>query len=179
MVLRIRRPRSLKGNRSKNPARSKGDLCLPDFYRARAAVLTTLSSPNVRLCYRFPIDDFIRWHCSNRRLGSTDSPFLATGWSWSPAASLRSPSARARLRVTPPVAPETDPGCGRQRGLRRSDRCRPLMPLPHTRDARKRKPDHPSLRSGRAVGSAWPAQSAALKSTFVFNRSYNQLLCYQ
>src|ERR1700693_3996406 len=43
-------------------------LRLPDLDHAKTAVLTTLGSPVSQCSYRFAIDDFIAWHCSEPRL---------------------------------------------------------------------------------------------------------------
>src|SRR6202011_3283848 len=43
-------------------------LRLPDLDHAKMAVLNTLSSPESQRSYRFAIDDFIAWYCSEPRL---------------------------------------------------------------------------------------------------------------
>src|SRR5713101_6608632 len=43
-------------------------LRLPDLDYAKAAVLNTLSSSDSRRSYRFAIDDFVTWYCSEPRL---------------------------------------------------------------------------------------------------------------
>jgi hypothetical protein len=57
---------------SKSPkkklARPKRILRLPDLDHAKVAVLNTLSSPDSQRSYRFAIDDFIAWYCSEPRL---------------------------------------------------------------------------------------------------------------
>jgi integrase len=58
--------------KSKNPkkksARPKRILRLPDLDHAKTAVLNTLRSPDSQRSYRFAIDDFIAWYCSEPRL---------------------------------------------------------------------------------------------------------------
>ena len=53
---------------SKSPkkklARPKRILRLPDLDHAKVAVLNTLSSPDSQRSFRFAIDDFIAWYCS-------------------------------------------------------------------------------------------------------------------
>jgi len=48
--------------------RPKRVLRLPDLDHAKAAVLNTLSSPDSQRSYRFAINDFIAWYCSEPRL---------------------------------------------------------------------------------------------------------------
>ena len=43
-------------------------LRLPDLDHAKTAVLNTLGSPESQRSYRFAIDDFIAWYCSEPRL---------------------------------------------------------------------------------------------------------------
>ena len=43
-------------------------LRLPDLDHAKAAVLSTVRSPDSQRPYRFAIDDFIEWYCSEPRL---------------------------------------------------------------------------------------------------------------
>jgi site-specific recombinase XerD len=43
-------------------------LRLPDLDHAKTVVLNTLGSPNSQRSYRFAIDDFIAWYCSEPRL---------------------------------------------------------------------------------------------------------------
>jgi hypothetical protein len=54
----------------KKPIRWKPEriLRLPDLDHAKTAVLNTLGSPDSERSYRFAIDDFIAWHCSEPRL---------------------------------------------------------------------------------------------------------------
>src|ERR1700722_2123148 len=54
--------------KSKKPLRHKIVLRLPDLDHAKRSVLNTLSSPNSRRNYRFAMDQFIAWHCSEPRL---------------------------------------------------------------------------------------------------------------
>ncbi len=43
-------------------------LRLPDLDHSKTAVLSTLSSPDSQRAYRFAIDDFVAWYCSEPRL---------------------------------------------------------------------------------------------------------------
>ena len=67
----------MKRNRSEQPARSNGAFRLPDLDHAKAAVLSTLSSPNAQRCYRFAMNDFIGWYCSEPRLALNKAAVLA------------------------------------------------------------------------------------------------------
>ena len=48
--------------------RPKRVLRLPDLDHAKTAVLNTLRSPDSQRSYRFAIDDFVAWYCSEPRL---------------------------------------------------------------------------------------------------------------
>ena len=48
--------------------RPKRILRLPDLDHSKTAVLSTLSSPDSQRAYRFAIDDFVAWYCSEPRL---------------------------------------------------------------------------------------------------------------
>src|ERR1700693_4304374 len=48
--------------------KSKRVLRLPDLDHAKTAVLNSLGSPDSERSYRFAIDDFIAWYCSEPRL---------------------------------------------------------------------------------------------------------------
>ena len=54
--------------RKKKPLRRKIVLRLPDLDHAKSSVLNTLSSPNSRRNYRFAMEQFITWYCSEPRL---------------------------------------------------------------------------------------------------------------
>jgi hypothetical protein len=54
--------------RSKKPIRRKIVLRLPDLDHAKSAVLCSLSSPNSRRNYKFAMEQFITWYCSEPRL---------------------------------------------------------------------------------------------------------------
>jgi site-specific recombinase XerD len=56
-----------KTAKQKRPS-PKRVLHLPDLDYAKTAVLNTLSSPDSRRSYRFAIDDFVTWYCSETRL---------------------------------------------------------------------------------------------------------------
>jgi hypothetical protein len=47
---------------------SEDVLRLPDLDHAKASVLNSLSSPQSRCNYRFAMDKFIAWYCSEPRL---------------------------------------------------------------------------------------------------------------
>jgi site-specific recombinase XerD len=51
-----------------NTARPRRILRLPDLDHAKVAVLNTLRSPDSQRSYRFAMDDFIAWYCSEPRL---------------------------------------------------------------------------------------------------------------
>src|SRR6202451_4924677 len=50
------------------PWKPKRVLRLPDLDHAKNAVLSSLGSPESERSYRFAIDDFIAWYCSEPRL---------------------------------------------------------------------------------------------------------------
>jgi hypothetical protein len=54
--------------KNKKPLRRKIVLRLPDLDHAKNSVLSSLSSPNSRRNYRFAIEQFITWYCSDARL---------------------------------------------------------------------------------------------------------------
>ena len=54
--------------KKKNPLRRKIVLRLPDLDHAKNSVLNSLSSPNSRRNYRFAMEQFITWYCSEPRL---------------------------------------------------------------------------------------------------------------
>jgi site-specific recombinase XerD len=59
----------MKSNKSKQKSRSpKRVLRLPDLDYAKTTVLNTLGSADSRRSYRFAIDDFVSWYCSEPRL---------------------------------------------------------------------------------------------------------------
>ena len=51
-------------------------LRLPDLDYAKTAVLNTFSSPDSRRSYRFAIDDFVTWYCSEPRLAFSKTVVL-------------------------------------------------------------------------------------------------------
>jgi len=57
-----------KKDPKKMSARPKRILRLPDWDHSKIAVLSTLGSPDSQRSYRFAIDDFIAWYCSEPRL---------------------------------------------------------------------------------------------------------------
>ena len=56
-----------KKNKKHNRARIV--LRLPDLDHSKTSVLNSLSSPRSRRNYRFAMDQFITWYCSEPRLG--------------------------------------------------------------------------------------------------------------
>ena len=54
--------------RMKKPAPRKVVLRLPDLDHAKSAVLSSLSSPRSRRNYKFAMEQFITWYCSEPRL---------------------------------------------------------------------------------------------------------------
>jgi len=67
----------MKSENAKQRRRSpKRVLCLPDLDFAKTAVLNTLSSSDSRRSYRFAIDDFVTWYCSEPRLAFSKTVVL-------------------------------------------------------------------------------------------------------
>src|SRR5580698_8489251 len=54
--------------KNKKPLRRKIVLRLPDLDHAKNSVLNSLSSPNSRRNYKFAMEQFITWYCSEHRL---------------------------------------------------------------------------------------------------------------
>jgi site-specific recombinase XerC len=54
--------------KNRKPIRRKIVLRLPDLDHAKNAVLNSLSSPNSRRNYKFAMEQFITWYCSEPRL---------------------------------------------------------------------------------------------------------------
>ena len=54
--------------RNKRPPCRKIVLKLPDLDHAKSAVLNSLSSPHSRRNYKFAMEQFITWYCSEPRL---------------------------------------------------------------------------------------------------------------
>jgi site-specific recombinase XerD len=55
-------------NKHLNRRKAKRILRLPDLDHSKTAVLNTLGSPESQRSYRFAIDDFVSWYCSEPRL---------------------------------------------------------------------------------------------------------------
>jgi hypothetical protein len=51
-------------------------LRLPDLDFAKSAVLNTLRSPESKRSYRFAIDDFVAWYCSEPRIAFNETVVL-------------------------------------------------------------------------------------------------------
>jgi site-specific recombinase XerD len=62
------RPRTMKQKRNRPTRRPRRVLRLPDLEHARTAVLNSLSSPESQRGYRYAIDEFVDWYCSEPRL---------------------------------------------------------------------------------------------------------------
>jgi hypothetical protein len=58
----------MKRGKSKHRKAPKQVLRFPDLDHTKLAVLNTLGSPESRRSYRFAIDDFITWYCSEPRI---------------------------------------------------------------------------------------------------------------
>ena len=54
--------------KTKKQNRARIILRLPDLDHAKSSVLNSLSSPRSRRNYRFAMDQFINWYCSEPRL---------------------------------------------------------------------------------------------------------------
>ena len=54
--------------KNKKPLRRRIGLRLPDLDHAKNSVLSSLSSPNLRRNYKFAMEQFISWYCSEPRL---------------------------------------------------------------------------------------------------------------
>ncbi|MDQ2841929.1 MAG: tyrosine-type recombinase/integrase [Acidobacteriota bacterium] len=61
----MRKPAKRNRQKAKHP---KAKLGLPDLEHAKAAVLTTLRSPESKRGYGHAIDEFVEWYCSEPRL---------------------------------------------------------------------------------------------------------------
>jgi len=57
-----------KKAKGRKPNRQKTKLGLPDLEQAKAAVLASLRSPESQRSYRYSIDEFVFWYCSEPRL---------------------------------------------------------------------------------------------------------------
>src|SRR3984893_15821271 len=64
-----------KKSHRKHPS-PKRVLRLPDLDYGKTAVLNTRSSPDSRRSYRFAIDDFVTWYCSEPRLAFSKNVVL-------------------------------------------------------------------------------------------------------
>lgn len=68
-------PMKIKTSKRKHSS-PKRVLRLPDLDFAKTAVLNTLSSSESRRSYRFAIDDFVTWYCSEPRLAFSKTVVL-------------------------------------------------------------------------------------------------------
>jgi hypothetical protein len=81
-----------------NTLRRKIVLRLPDLDHAKNSVLNSLSSPNSRRNYRFAMEQFITWYCSEPRLALNRTVVLRFGCISSLWASRQVPSTRGSPR---------------------------------------------------------------------------------
>jgi hypothetical protein len=65
-------------SRKKPKQTPKRVLRLPDLDFARSAVLNTLRSSESKRSYRFTIDDFVVWYCSELRSNVAAEPIAST-----------------------------------------------------------------------------------------------------
>jgi integrase len=99
-------------------------LRLPDLDYAKTAVLNTLSSSDSRRSYRFAIDDFVTWYCSEPRLafGKTVVLRYRLELIWprprSTCASLRFAASRMKQPTPGSSAPELTAGILRVKGVK-------------------------------------------------------------
>src|SRR4051812_27886915 len=77
-------------NKTAKPKRpsAKRVLRLPDLDYAKTAVLNTLSSSDSRRSYRFAIDDFVTWYCSEPRLAFSSVRQLSSDTDWNSRAAI-------------------------------------------------------------------------------------------
>jgi len=73
MVQRWEAAAMRKDRKNKAPKRV---LRLPDLDYAKGAVLNTLGSPESKRAYRFAIEDFVIWYCSEPRLAFSKTVVL-------------------------------------------------------------------------------------------------------
>jgi hypothetical protein len=67
---------------------------LPDLDHATSSVLNSLSSPRSRRNYKFAMEQFIVWYCSESRLALNRTVLLRSAYTWSHSASQPEPLAR-------------------------------------------------------------------------------------
>jgi hypothetical protein len=70
-------------SRKKSKQSPKRVLRLPDLDCAKSAVLNTLRSPESKRSYRFAIDNFVAWYCSEPRIAFNRQWCFGIGLSWS------------------------------------------------------------------------------------------------
>ena len=115
-------------NRKKPKQSPKRVLRLPDLDLAKSAVLNTLPSPESKRSYRFAIDDFVAWYCSEPRIAFNKTVVLRyrleleSRWLSSSTINLRLEAVR-RLAYeaadTGLLSPELAAGIGRVKGAKR------------------------------------------------------------
>jgi hypothetical protein len=82
----------MRRSKSKPKSAPKRVLRLPDLDHAKLSVLNTLGSPESQRAYRFAMDDFIAWYCSEPRLAFNKTVVLryrGTASSWKRSISPR------------------------------------------------------------------------------------------
>jgi hypothetical protein len=79
----------MKRGKSKHRKAPKRVLRLPDLDHTKLAVLNTLGSPGSQRSYRFAIDDFITWYCSEPRIAFDKTVVLRFAFSWKQGTLLR------------------------------------------------------------------------------------------
>ena len=72
-------------SRKKTKQAPKRVLRLPDLDFAKSAVLNTLRSSESKRSYRFAIDDFVAWYCSEPRLAFNKTVCSGIGSNWNRA----------------------------------------------------------------------------------------------
>ncbi len=72
------RPRAMKQKQKRNSKgrAAKSVLRLPDLEVAKSAVLNSLSCPEAQRGYRYAIDEFVDWYCSEPRLSFSKTVVL-------------------------------------------------------------------------------------------------------
>src|SRR5215472_6994379 len=80
-------------------------LRLPDLDHSKSAVLNTLRSPESQRAYRYAIDDFIAWYCSEPRLAFNKTVVLRYRLQLE-AQHLSASTINVRLAAVRPVAYE-------------------------------------------------------------------------
>ena len=75
----------MKHGKTKQKCVLRRVLRLPDIDHAKLSVLNTLRSPESERAYRFAIDDFISWYCSEPRIAFNKTVVLRYKSNWGQA----------------------------------------------------------------------------------------------